>query len=168
MRETKGLAHPATGGRARRWLRYGLDQPARTAIVIGAVAVVAYAAIHDWDPGRGGGALALVTSRLPGAPALRSRCGDCTQPGDVVSVTAQGAEGRALGLRVYRGDGLVVACSDCSALSFLVPSTGTFVIVGFQPAHGRVCAALGAGIDSDLAGLAGCGAEIVSSRVEAR
>lgn len=166
MRETKELAHPATGGRARRWLRYGLDQLARTALVIGAV--IAYAAIHDRVAGRGGGALALVTSRSPGAPALRSRCGDCTQPGDVISVTAQGAEGRVRGIRVYRGEELVVACSDCSALSFLIQSVGTFVVVGFQPAHGRACAISGTGIDSDLAGMAGCGAEIASSKMEAR
>jgi hypothetical protein len=160
MREIK------MGGRARRWLRYGLAQLARTALVI--AAVVAYGAIHDRVAGRGGGALALVTSRSPGAQAMRSRCSDCTQPGDVILVTAQGVEGRVRGIRVYRGEGLVVACFDCSALSFLVSSMGTFVIVGFQPAHGRACAIPGAGIDSDLAGMVSCGAEIASSKMEVR
>lgn len=106
--------------------------------------------------------------RVPGPSALTSRCRDCTQAGDFIHVTMLGDDRRVHGVRVYDGDTLVTACAPCSALTFTVRFLGRYDIVAYEAPNTTACIASNAGLDSDVAGLQRCGADITPIHFEAR
>jgi len=134
-------------------------------VVLGTVVIVVASigagvlAVHLRDQSE----LKMSMDRVPGPNALQSRCQECVQSGDRITISTVGPHSFTRGVRVYVGEDLVAACA-CSSLTFAV-ATGHYVAVGFQ-VRGECPTPIGK-LDEDLTALGTCGATIGHVRLDA-
>jgi hypothetical protein len=120
----------------------------------------------------------VIRDETPGPPtmsvrhertsAIRSRCDECPQPGDLIKVSVRGSSRASRGVAVYRDGTHVKSCFNCDVLSFVADSLGRLTIVGFQMTDAGSCVLPCAGFDRDAAALQSCGAFLVTSEVVVR
>lgn len=175
----EGGAWPMTGWWSPiRKVRWSADSAIDSAIMLAIGVLLAFLAFaaHAWslgrqdDEGRGGPTLALT--RHSGDAARRSRCVECTQPGDVVAVAISVpvpdlSRGGVRVIRAYLDEEPIASCADCSSLSLRIPSIGRYVVVGAWTPDGS-CRLDEGRLDGDLARLAKCDAGVATSEFQAR
>lgn len=106
----------------------------------------------------------LQLRRLPGEAARKSRCVECTQPGDTMLVRGP----HVTSIRAYLDRQLVAACDGCDSLALPIASMGPYVVLGLLFRDGEDCALGWRSLDEDKAALFACGARVIESRFESR
>lgn len=110
----------------------------------------------------------LVTELAAGGDTVLSRCADCTQPGDMVTVFLRGAPTRLNRIAVFHDGRLSVTCSQCSSLSYVLPLIGSYMIVGLDLSEAEDCPANSSDLDIFVSGMRSCGARVIMEHVETR
>ena len=113
----------------------------------------------------------LRIDRTAGAEAQRSRCSDCTQPGDRIQVFPERSTDGTAWILIFYNDQIVMNSGrNVSALTFVVGSMGTHQIVGLDLAHVGECVpdVPARGMDAFVASMIDCGARFAMATVEVR